>query len=288
MRLQQGYGGGIKISFRRYLLSDTNSPRHGYNLRMRSILYSIITIFVLTTLPGISAADDRPLTVFAAASTQQAVDAVLAKCPEVIARPCRGVFAASSTLARQIASGAPADIYISANLKWMRYLVDNRFIVAERVRVLASNRLVVVAPRTLDVAVPNDAALVAWLGRDRIAVGDPAHVPAGIYAEQALRRLGAWDALQGRLLRMPNVRAALAVVARAEANAGIVYATDAAVSADVKIVYRFSSSLHDPIRYPIAPVQGRKDAAIEKLIALFVSATGKAAFSQVGFEVVAE
>lgn len=255
---------------------------------MRSVLRLITMIILLAALPGVSSGDERPLTVFAAASTQQAVEAVLADCPAVISRRCRGVFAGSSTLARQIAGGAPADIYISANLKWMRYLTDNNFIATERVTVLASNRLAVVAPRALDVSITDNTMLAVWLARDRIAVGDPTHVPAGIYAEQALRNLGVWDALQSRLLRMPNVRAALAVVARAEANAGIVYATDAAVSPDIKVVYTFDPASHDPIRYPIGPVSGREIAGTDKLLALFVSDAGKAAFTRAGFEVAAD
>jgi molybdate transport system substrate-binding protein len=235
-----------------------------------------------------SSAEQAPLTVFAAASTQQAVEAVLKTCPAEISRPCRGVFAASSTLARQISGGAPADIYISANLKWMRYLVDNNLVPEARVTVLASNRLVAIAPKTHEIAIANEPELADWLGRDRVAIGDPAHVPAGIYAEQALQALGIWQALQGHMLRMPNVRAALAVVARAEANAGIVYATDAAVSGDVNIVYRFDASLHAPIRYPMAPVGGRESPDTDKLLALFLSDTGKMAFKAAGFEVAAD
>ncbi len=259
---------------------------------MRRFTNTLILITIFACAPRLSGADDHPLTVFAAASTQQAVEAVLLHCPDKLKRPCRGVFAASSTLARQIAGGAPADIYISANLKWMTYLVDNRYVSSDGVRVMASNRLVVVAPSalagSLSNALPDDRSLIDWMGRDRIAVGDPAHVPAGIYAEQTLRSLNAWDSLGARLLRLPNVRAALAVVARAEANAGIVYATDAAVSRDVSIVYRIDEAFHDPIRYPIAPVAARENADVEKLMDLFTSAIGKTAFRNAGFEVTKE
>ncbi len=259
-------------------------------MRRRTITFIFIIIFACA--PRLSGADEHPLTVFAAASTQQAVETVLLNCPEKLKRSCRGVFAASSTLARQIASGAPADIYISANLKWMTYLVDNRFVSSDGVRVMASNRLVVVAPTALASSLsnhlPDDKSLIDWLARDRIAVGDPAHVPAGIYTEQTLRSLNVWDRLGDRLLRLPNVRAALAVVARAEANAGIVYATDAAVSKDVSIVYRFDGALHDPIRYPIAPVAIRDNVDVGKLMDLFTSAIGKTAFRNAGFEVTKE
>lgn len=255
---------------------------------MRRLVRTFILFCALVLLPGMPRAEEPPLTVFAAASTQQAVEAVLSRCPQLISRSCRGVFAASSTLARQIAGGAPADIYISANLKWMRYLADNKYVASDRVSVLASNRLVVVAPKSLEVPAMNNETLLGWLAGDRVAVGDPAHVPAGIYAEQALRALGAWQTLDSLLLRMPNVRAALAVVAHAESNAGIVYATDAAVSRDVKIVYRFDPSLHDSIHYPMAPLAGRDSKAVDLLIELLLSETGKTAFRGAGFEVVAD
>ncbi len=227
----------------------------------------------------------EPVTVFAAASTQQAVDTVLATCKKQIGIECRAVFAASSTLARQIASGAPADIFISANQKWMRYLSDNAFILSESTRTLAQNKLVVIAPTSSAMTISNADDLIHWLSQDRVALGDPAHVPAGIYAKQALTSLGAWDQLQAKTLRMPHVRAALAVVARGEANAGIVYATDAVVSSDVKIVYTFAASTHDPIDYPVALVKGRDSAAAKRVFALFSSQQGRSAFQKAGFDI---
>lgn len=244
-------------------------------------LFSFVLLF---SVPG-KGVGGEPVTVFAAASTQQAVDAVLATCKEKIGLECRAVFAASSTLARQIASGAPADIFISANQKWMRYLSDNAFVVAESTRVISRNKLVVIAPTPSAMTIANADDLIYWLAQDRVALGDPAHVPAGIYAEQALASLGAWDQLKAKTLRMPHVRAALAVVARGEANAGIVYATDAAVSPDVKIVYTFEASTHAQIDYPMALVKGRDNATVKRVFALLSSAVGRAAFQKAGFDV---
>lgn len=244
----------------------------------------IATIVIFSCLPGV-ARSDEPVTVFAAASTQQAVEAVLSQCQSNLGISCRGVYAASSTLARQIAGGAPADIFISANMKWMRYLEDNKFVVPSSIQVLAANRLVVIAPSTNAVSVDSIQDVLKWLATDRIAVGDPDHVPAGIYAKQTLLSLNAWTPLNGKLLRMPNVRAALAVVARGEANAGIVYSTDAKVSTAVKIVYRFDNKLHDPIRYPIANVTGRDRDAARRLLEMFAASEGRDAFKAAGFEV---
>lgn len=263
---------------------DVNIALRVYTAKMLTIRKILSSIFMIGFLP-VAVLADEPLTVFAAASTQQAVETVLAECPKKIMAPCRGVYAASSTLARQIAGGAPADIYISANAKWMRYLDENKLVVTDSIQVLAANRLVVVAPLGVSVTIANVQDLIDWLGKDRIAVGDPAHVPAGIYAEQTLRSLNAWASLEAKLLRMPNVRAALAVVARGESGAGIVYATDSLVTKNVRTVYRFENTLHDPIRYPAAIVTGHDTERTRRLMALFNSTVGRDAFKASGFEV---
>lgn len=239
-------------------------------------------IAIVMSLP---AAAEPPVTIFAAASTQQAVEAVIAACPTLAGTPCRGVYAASSTLARQIDGGAPADLYVSANMKWMDYLQSHGLIVDASRRVIAANRLVAIAPSGDSVTIADQDALLVWLGRDRIALGDPEHVPAGIYAKQALSKLGAWGTLQSRIVAMPNVRAALAVVARGEASAGIVYATDARVTKDVRVVYAFDENLHVPIRYPLALIKNRDSAAAQRVHALFLSETGRNAFKSAGFQV---
>ncbi|MEX0693369.1 MAG: molybdate ABC transporter substrate-binding protein, partial [Rhodospirillales bacterium] len=246
------------------------------------MLRNFLSTLVFTGFLPAAALAGEPLTIFAAASTQQAVEAVIAECPKKIKVSCRGVYAASSTLARQIAGGAPADIYLSANMKWMRYLDENKHVVSSSIQVLAANRLVVIAPSKSTVSIKTADDLISWLTNDRIAVGDPAHVPAGIYAEQTLRSLNRWTALEGKLLRMPNVRAALSVVARGEAAAGIVYATDSLIAANVRTVYRFENTLHDPIRYPVAIVTGHDTERTRSLMALFNSTTGREAFKAAG------
>lgn len=257
--------------------------RRRYSPLMKCIKFcaSLATLIALA-LPAKAAA---PVTIFAAASTQQAVETVIAACPLLAGTECRGVYAASSTLARQIDSGAPADLFVSANLKWMDHLQAHGRIVDASRHVIAANRLVAIAPDNDDVAIVSQDALIAWFGRDRIALGDPAHVPAGIYAKQTLTALGAWETLRSRVVAMPNVRAALAVVARGEASAGIVYATDARVTKDVRVVFTFAENLHVPIRYPLALIKDRDGAAARRVYALFLSDTGWNAFKAAGFQV---
>lgn len=184
-------------------------------------------------------------------------------------------FAASSTLARQIEQGAPADIFVSADDDWMDYLVQKKRVVAESRRVVARNRLVVVqrgAPAAVEPAESTEAlraALLPSAGLDRIATGDPAHVPVGRYAQAALTQLGLWALVEPRLVRADNVRSALAFVERGEASAGIVYATDALLSRQVRAVARFPEASHPPIRYPAALVAGAAPAARGVLAELF-------------------
>lgn len=204
-------------------------------------------------LPGAARAQ-APLTVFAAASL---IDALRALAQDWAARgnpPPRLSFAASSTLARQIEQGAPADLFLSADEPWMDY-VQQRGLIVDATRVSPiGNALVLVAPAgttvTVDLAPGTD--LAARLGNGRIATGDPAHVPAGRYAKAALEWMGQWDVLAPRLARAENVRAALLLVERGEAPFGIVYATDAAASPRVRVAGTFPPESHPPITYPFA------------------------------------
>ncbi len=163
-------------------------------------------------------------------------------------------FASSSTLARQIAQGAPADIYLSANEKWMDFLAKKHLISDGSKRDLLTNQLVLIANNkvnTQDIDTASDWPLVSFLDQQRLAIGDPSHVPAGIYAKQALQALSLWPQLEDKIARTSNVRTALALVERGETPLGIVYATDAAIARGVKVVRPFPEQLHQPIRYPV-------------------------------------
>jgi len=229
----------------------------------------------------------EPLVVFAAASLSDVLQALvreLAKQTDV-----RFSFAASSTLARQIEQGAPAQLFISADEAWMDYLAEHgRIDVATR-RVVAANRLVVVRPGSAtalpgeSVAMLREALRPGPRGADRIATGDPAHVPAGRYAQAALTRLGLWDEVGPRLARADNVRSALSFVERGEAAAGIVYATDARVARGLQVVARFPLASHPPIRYPAALMRGAPPAA-RALLASISSPQAQPIWSAAGFE----
>jgi molybdate transport system substrate-binding protein len=212
---------------------------------------------------GPSRAQDRaaPLTVFAAASLQDALRAIepawRAAAPGN--PPLRFSFAASSALARQIEQGAPADLFASADEPWMDYLQQRNLIVPETRASPLANALVLVAPadgaaRPLPLA-PLDRStdLAALLGPNgRLATGDPAHVPVGRYAQAALEWMGQWQALAPRLARADNVRSALLLVERGEAPLGIVYATDARASRGVRVLGAFPVGSHPPVTYPFA------------------------------------
>jgi molybdate transport system substrate-binding protein len=227
--------------------------------------------------------------VFAAASTTNAVEDVIAAYEAESGRKVTPSFASSSTLAKQIAEGAPAQVFISANPKWMSFLEDKGLVIEGSRSDLLGNGLVLIAPKSEAAPVAVDATLplTDLLGPDgRLSVGDPDHVPAGIYAKQALTALGLWEAVEPRLARASDVRAALALVERGEAPYGIVYATDAAISDGVAVVGTFPEDSHPPITYPAAliagPAAGTGDEAAA-FLAFLKSDTAAAIFKRYGF-----
>lgn len=211
---------------------------------------------------ALRAQEAPPLTVFAAASLQDALRAIepawRAAAPGN--PPLRFSFAASSALARQIEQGAPADLFMSADEPWMDYLAERNLIVPATRASPLGNALVLVAPadsplREMALGRATDlAALLAPPGamQGRLATGDPAHVPVGRYAQQALEWMGQWTAIAPRLARADNVRAALLLVERGEAPLGIVYATDAKASQGVRVIGTFPGESHPPVTYPFA------------------------------------
>ena len=231
------------------------------------------------------------LVVFAAASLSDVLRAMAAELPGW--RQVRFSFAASSTLARQIEQGAPAHVFISADEAWMDHLAAREHVDAGSRRTLAGNRLVVVrsvaysaVAATTETTSALREALRAGAGPrapDRVATGDPAHVPVGRYAQTALTHLGLWADVAPRLVRADNVRSALAFVERGEAAAGIVYATDALVTDQVRMVARFPRSSHPPIHYPAALVRGAPPAARAFLDAL-ASPQAQPLWRAAGFE----
>ena len=228
----------------------------------------------------------EPLTVFAAASlTDGMQDAARLWVAQGHAAP-RFSFAASSTLARQIEQGAPANLFASADLAWMAYATQRHLMADGSVRTLLGNALVLVEPkdRLRPVSIGPGFDLAAILGANgRLAVGDPSNVPAGIYAQQALTRLGIWPATQPHLAPSDSVRSALLLVERGEVPAGIVYATDAAVAPGVAVAGVFPESSHDPIVYPFGVVRAGDTAEARAFLAFLAAPEGLAVFMRRGF-----
>lgn len=239
---------------------------------------------------GISAAAARAedVVVFAAASTTNALTEIGQMFTAKTKIGVKSSFASSSTLAKQIEQGAPAQIFVSADQKWADYL-DGKKLLAPGTRTdLLGNSLVLISPadsKAPDLKIEQGFDLVAALQGGRLSVGDPDHVPAGIYAKEALTNLGVWNVLEPRLARQNDVRSALALVERGETPFGIVYSTDASVSKGVKVVGTFPASSHQPVTYPVALVAGQDSPAAKDFFAFMKSADAKAVFKKYGFVV---
>ncbi len=251
--------------------------------RRRACL-AVLALAWMGAVPA-TAGETPEVTLFAAASTTEAIDDV-ARAFEASGRgKLKPVFAASSTLAQQIARGAPADLFLSANPAWMDHLAERGAIEPESTTNLLGNALVLIAPNdsTFDVAIGPGFPLADALGERRLAMGDPAHVPAGRYAKAALENLGVWPEVAAKAAYAGSVRAALAFVDRGEAAAGIVYATDALISPRVRIVARFPEGSHPDIVYPLAVVTGRRSATVDSLYDFLNGPQAQAIFRAHGF-----
>jgi molybdate transport system substrate-binding protein len=241
---------------------------------------------MLFGLYGASAAAEE-VTVFAAASVTNALTE-LGKLFEQ--KENVGVlysFASSSTLAKQIENGAPANVFISADLEWMDYLEKLKLIVPASRFDLLGNRLVLITPTDSSISVTPKAGfdLVALLKGGLLATGDPDHVPAGKYAKTVLQKLEVWDTVSNKIARADSVRAALVLVERGEAPLGIVYATDAAISPKVRVAGIFPENLHPPITYPAALIEGKATHASARFLNFLRSQEAKAVFEKYGFAV---
>lgn len=228
------------------------------------------------------------LLVFAAASTREAVLAVIERASKDLDVPIAASFAGSATLARQIEQGAPAHLFLSANRQWMEYLESTGSIMPDTRHDFVRNRLVLITPRhvpTPAISLVSSTALSTALGDGRLAIADPSVVPAGIYARQALETLGLWSSVADRLAPAAHVRAALALVERGAVPLGLVYVTDAQASADVVVVGELPTESHEPIVYPIAlTTVGLATPSAHALLKTFLSPAGRRAFIRRGFE----
>ena len=251
----------------------------------------LILALLLFWQPARAASDQ--VTIFAAASTQPALAAIAERFAQAGGDEpdLRLVFAATSTLAKQIAAGAPADLFLAANESWMDYLATRDLLTSGSRVDLLGNRLALIAPAKSAQAAQTQA--IDWSAPDgllalgRLALGDPDHVPAGIYAKAALVALGLWPALAPSSARTADVRAALVLVERAEVGAAIVYRSDATGRPAVVTLGLVPASLHPPIRYPLAIVVGRDSPAARRVYDFLLGPEAAAVFAAAGFQALA-
>jgi molybdate transport system substrate-binding protein len=251
--------------------------------RLAGIFLSLVILCGSICSPA--QAEDKTLVVFAAASMKNALDDIDAAFTAKTGVKVSASYAASSTLAKQIEQGAPADIFVSADTDWMDYAISKKNI-NESTRVnLLGNSIVLIAPKDSkidNVAIGPGFDLAKLAGDGKIATGDVKAVPVGKYAKAALEKLGAWQAAEPKFAMAESVRAALTLVARGEATLGIVYSTDAKVEPGVKIVGTFPADTHPPIIYPVAATATAKAEANDYLAYLH-SQAAKTVLEKYGF-----
>ncbi|ACB81853.1 molybdenum ABC transporter, periplasmic molybdate-binding protein [Methylorubrum populi BJ001] len=243
---------------------------------------------VAVTLAGAfpATAAEAP-TVFAAASLKNALDDIAGSYAKEGKPAPKVSYAASNTLAKQIEQGAPADLFFSADLDWMDYLAKKDLIQPDTRVSLLANSIVLIAPKDskAEVKMGPGLDLTAALGTGKLAMGNVEAVPAGKYGKSALEKLGGWAGVKDRIAQAESVRAALLLVSRGEAPLGIVYATDAAADANVKIVATFPAESHPAIVYPVAITKDSRNPDASALLAYLRGPTAKAAFEKQGFTV---
>jgi len=246
---------------------------------------SFLAALAFILLPAVAQAQPAaPVTVFAAASLTDSLKTVADAYQAKTGIKVTLSFGASSALARQIEQGAQADLFLSADSDWMDYLQKMSLIAGRKD--LLGNRLVLVAAADAR-PVPSIARgfdLAGALGDGRLALADPASVPAGKYAKAALIFLGVWDKVAAKVAQAENVRVALEYVARGEAPYGIVYATDAKVAPNLRIAGMFPENSHPPIVYPAALTRTASPGA-KAFLDFLSSAQARAIFQKSGFTV---
>jgi molybdate transport system substrate-binding protein len=254
--------------------------------RFKEVLSSVIlATYLVVASPAVLAAD---VTVFAAASLKEAMDEQAKTFEASTGNKVIVSYGASNTLAKQIEAGAPADIFISADLDWMDYLGQRRLLAANTRFDLLRNTLVLIAPAssTSMLKIGPSFALAAALGSEKLAMANPDSVPAGKYGKSALEQLKVWTSVEKQVARAENVRAALALVSRGEAPFGIVYRTDAFADKGARIVDTFPPDSHPPIIYPAAIIATSKSSGAKPLLEHLRSAPARSVWEKYGFGLV--
>jgi molybdate transport system substrate-binding protein len=242
------------------------------------------------TPPATSPETNAAPVVFAAASMKTALDATAAAWQADTGKTVSLAYASSAVLAKQIEQGAPADIFISADLKWMDYLEKSKLIRAGTRKNLFGNKLVLIEPSDADVklGIAQGFDLAGAAGDGKIAVCMIDSCPAGIYGREALESLGVFAGVEPKLAQADNVRNALNLVARGEAKFGIVYATDATADPKVKVVGTFPESSHSPIVYPVALVAASANPYAAFFLGYLSSRVATKIFLEQGFEILSK
>ncbi|MGG5214952.1 MULTISPECIES: molybdate ABC transporter substrate-binding protein [Rahnella] len=246
----------------------------------------LLTATVLVAGVSMHAQAAEKITVFAAASLTNALQDIATQYQKEKGVQVVSSFASSSTLARQIEQGAPADMFISADQQWMDYAIGKQQMVDNTRYTLLGNELVLISAANSKIDKVDISDKTDWtklIGDSRLAVGDPDHVPAGIYAKEALQKLGAWTTLEPKLARASDVRAAMALVEREEAPVGIVYGSDAVASKKVKVVGIFPASSHKPVEYPMAIVKDHDNATVKGFYDYLKTPAAAEIFKKYGF-----
>jgi molybdate transport system substrate-binding protein len=258
--------------------------RKNFGLKILAAIGGLATVMMMTA-PAAQAEDK--LVVFAASSMKGALDKVNELCEADVGETATISYAASSALAKQIESGAPADVFISADLDWMKYLSDKKLIKTDTEVKLLGNAIVLVAPKDskAEATIDKDFDLAGLLAGGKLAMGDVKAVPVGKYGKAALEKLGVWASVEDSVAQAENVRAALKLVSTGEAPLGIVYQTDAAVEPGVKIVGVFPEESHPPIVYPVAQTADSKDKDAPAFLKCLQSAKAGELFKAQGFTV---
>lgn len=254
--------------------------------RQVAVFFAVLTFAVSTFAGALPAAAAANVTVFAAASLKEAMDEQAQQFERATGNKVVVSYGASNALAKQIEAGAPADLFISADLEWMDD-VDHKNLVMPGTRArLLRNTLVLVAPAASKSALEIGPGfpLAAALGNDRLAMANPDSVPAGKYGKAALEHLGVWRSVEKQVVRAESVRAALALVARGETPFGIVYVTDAKADTGVRVVGTFPATSHPPIVYPAAVISASKSPAAKPLLDYLRSLPARATWAKYGFE----
>jgi molybdate transport system substrate-binding protein len=257
-------------------------------MKRRNLFLSLIAAAAIAVGIAIPAAA-ADLVVFAAASMKGSLDKVAAAFEAGGGSRVAISYASSAQLAKQIEAAAPADVFISADTKWMDYLVGKGVVKKEAAVNVLGNRLVLVAARdsTITLEIAKNFPLAATLGDNRIAMGDPKSVPAGKYGREALNFYGVWKDVEAKVAGVENVRAALKLVSSGEAPLGIVYETDAKADKAVRVVDVFGDDSHAPIVYPVAPVAASRNADKDAFVKFLLGPEATRIFKDAGFTTLA-